>query len=235
MRIREASLGGNDIREEISRDGFVVLGNIPLTEPRKRLEEILSRFGTPTIEDASDVKPKDSGHPLSTKGSAHFGLHTDRALYPIPPEYIGLLCLSRDTRGGESLLADARDGLRLLTETQRDALRTTTVRYPTPRALRASQGETVDIRVLDSVRRQNGDHHILRYRYGIDEIEGLSPLLKEALRSLLATLKQTMRCFALEPQQALLFSNEWMLHGRTEIVPDPGTDVSKRHLIRMFA
>ncbi len=234
MRVREASLDGRDIRAEIAADGYVVLGGIPLSEPRKRLAEILSRFGVPNLEDVSDVKPEPNGRPLSTKGMAHFGLHTDMALYPNPPEHIGMLCLSKDRQGGESLLADARDGIARLSDAERDALRTTDLRFPAPASLRRSHGDTVNIRVLDALGRADGDHEILRYRYGIDQMDLPEPM-RAALLSLRSSFERTLLRFPLIPGQAVIFNNEWMLHGRTEIVPDPGDATSKRHLIRMYA
>jgi len=65
-----------------------------------------------------DESTPEGWYEVSDKGEAadsryladtaeHFSLHTDRAFSVMPPPYMGLLCESAASSGGESLLADA--------------------------------------------------------------------------------------------------------------------------------
>jgi gamma-butyrobetaine dioxygenase len=212
------------------RLGTVVIHDSP-TEPGTVLE-IASRFGfvrETNFGRLFDVRSVPDSNDLAYRTVA-LGPHTDNP-YREPVPGIQLLhCLVNETTGGLSTLVDAvavTERLRQEDPAGFELLATTAVRF----RFRDDDTDLVASRPIVDLDHR-GRVHGLQYSPRMDQVPLMSPADTRAYQRARLRLAHLVNdpshqiCFRLDPGEAMVFSNERVLHGRTEFDLNEG----HRHL-----
>lgn len=216
------------IKEQLEKQRYALVCDVDMSEPRQALIDLMSKIGIPVsyFEQpmAMDVKPQAGYQPVSSGGQAYFSAHTDLTFHDTPPKYIGMLSLSQDDEGGDSILVDGRDIVSELSAEHRRLLEEIDVLFPTPQHI---SGPPSRQKVLTS---NNSDMHI-RFRSDLALGQQQDQSVIPALNAFRILAEQKQNVMKIQPGNALIFDNHTMLHGRTEITAQP----SVRHLLRTYA
>lgn len=111
-----ASVSDRDLVQKFCENGVVLIdsANLSMEQAKACFLDLERHFGTIIADESTPegwYRVSDKGAYADSRfladGSAQFSLHTDRAFSAMPPPYIGLLCETAASSGGESLLADA--------------------------------------------------------------------------------------------------------------------------------
>lgn len=219
-------------QSELSEKGRTSFFNVDLVEPHAAFERIMRGIGTPIAYSnqklAIDIKPRSEAKSDQYHGSyVAAPLHTDKSFNTVPPRYIGMMCISNDESGGESLLADGDLIVPKLSDATRKMLSEKDVFFPPPAHIKEPGLTEKVIATID------GTRQIIRFRLDLllKQLNGSDPELETALKEFLEKGQEIQTLSSMIPGQVEIYDNHRMLHGRREITARP----SQRHLLRMYA
>ncbi|MFG3202934.1 TauD/TfdA family dioxygenase [Streptomyces sp. NPDC048192] len=170
-----------------------------------------------------DVYPVagDAAKPLNS-GSTLFDFHTENVHHPVRPSHLGLLCLRPDhDRQAATLVASVREAEPLLTDADRELLRTD--RYRSRFPLSFTRGLAEDERPVTA------PHPVLmdgpagapgtRVRFNMHNTFGTDPEAQAALERLNRAMHTVHRAVRAERGDLLLVDNRMVVHGRSDFTP----------------
>jgi alpha-ketoglutarate-dependent taurine dioxygenase len=215
------------LRQRLDERGIVLARTEPGDTTGRTMRQIVAALGRADVHDAGgrqvwDIRYKpeavDGTRSLTLKA---FPYHTDGSFEDPSPTAIALYVVREDRfGGGDTLLIEAAQALRQLSDEALDVLRTTRFRFQIPAEF-AKDVPYRDLPILLGPDR-------LRYRREILDETRCAPMQVAALDALDAALAavEPIR-MTLRSGTILLLDNARFLHARTEL-RDP-----ERHLLRM--
>ncbi|WP_392960817.1 TauD/TfdA family dioxygenase [Streptomyces sp. LN245] len=163
-------------------------------------------------------------HRIENSGSVAFDFHTENVHHPLRPDFLGLLCLRQDHEGvAATRVASVREAYALLTDGQRDVLRTPVFKsaYPTSFS-----------RNIAGPRPSSGLHPVLFgqepdlfMRFNSHTTTSDDAVASRALRALSEALEEVCHEVVLAPGDLVVVDNHIAAHGRSAFTPRfDGTD-----------
>jgi Taurine catabolism dioxygenase TauD, TfdA family len=226
-----------ELRELLARSGWTV---VPGVRDRAECERVLHRLGSLLPQYGGKLRHSVRFHPgfddIQYSQSANaITPHTEAPGRNPPPRYIALHC-HRQARcgGGQTMLADGYEFLRLLPEDLRDEAAKRTIRFD------LAAGAEEDAIAAPLVSRRHGEV-VLRYSYNVmrdgslegparngDDLDGIDFFEREFCRRGIE-FSRRRGTLVLVPDHALLVIDNWrMLHSR------PAYRDRNRHLTRYW-
>lgn len=161
---------------------------------------------------------------IENSGSVAFDFHTENVHHPLRPDFLGLLCLRQDHEGvAATRVASVREAYALLTDSQRDVLRTPVFKsaYPTSFS-----------RNIAGPRPSSGFHPVLFgqepdlfMRFNSHTTTTDDAIAGAALRALSEALEEVCHEVVLAPGDLVVVDNHVAAHGRSAFTPRfDGTD-----------
>ncbi len=193
----ELSSDLHNVSESLKKNNYCLLSLNSYQESR----ELCCTIGEIIYE--NDISPNLRSRSLSNSFKA-LDFHTDHHI----ADYIGIFCIEQSDIGGETVLVDSYEVLKMLTENERECLKGINL-YE--HKIFEDDNETHSM-----LMEINGVYKIY-YSYWLmkNEMDVVQKEVFEKFRAMTHTAKQIR--FKLKPNELLIFDNRRLLHSRTEI------------------